>query len=198
MGPSRFAWPNTRENEATPGDRLQHRPLRLGDPGRGLAEPQMEQRQASGRLDRVPRRQKNHPSVGRPPGQSRQRDRAPVVRDVGLVHQPELSPRSSSSPSPASMRSRSKPAETPRRDGRLAPPRQGRREAHQDDAGAGEVPRRAAERTVQGGVLSVLRGILPPASCGASATAAFLPRETGEGDRPKGGGGGGAKARWPA
>ncbi len=54
-----------------------------------LAQLQVEQRQAAGRRDRVPRRQEDHPSVGRSPGQSRQRDRSPVLRDVGLVHQPD-------------------------------------------------------------------------------------------------------------
>ena len=49
------------------------------------------------------------------------------------------------------------PAEAPRREGRLAASRQDRREAHQDDARAGEIPRRAAARAVQGGALPVLR-----------------------------------------
>ena len=59
------------------------------DPGRGAAQLQVEQRQAAGRRDRVPERQAHHPPVGRPPGQPRQRDRPSVVRDVGLVHQPD-------------------------------------------------------------------------------------------------------------
>ena len=37
----------------------------------------------------VPRRQAHHPSVGGPPCESRQRDRPPVLRDVGLLHQPD-------------------------------------------------------------------------------------------------------------
>ena len=45
-----------------PRDRLQHRPLRQRDPGRGAAELQVAQRQAAGRRDRVPRRQAHHPA----------------------------------------------------------------------------------------------------------------------------------------
>ena len=40
-----------------PRHRLQHRPLRQRDPGRGPQELQVAQRQAAGRRDRVPRRQ---------------------------------------------------------------------------------------------------------------------------------------------
>ena len=54
------------------------------DPGRGAAQLQMEQRQAAGRRDRVPRRQAHHPAVGRPPGEPRQRHGPSVLRDVGL------------------------------------------------------------------------------------------------------------------
>ena len=60
-----------------PRHRLQHRPLRQRDPGRGPEEPQVGQHQAAGRRDRVPRRQAHHPAVGRPPGEPRQRHGPP-------------------------------------------------------------------------------------------------------------------------
>ena len=56
-----------------PGHRLQHRPLRQRDPGRGAQELQVDQHQAAGRRDRVPVRQPHHPAVGRPPREPRQR-----------------------------------------------------------------------------------------------------------------------------
>ena len=67
--------PRPHARDARPRDRLQHRPFRFGDPGRALAQHEVEQHQAAGRRDRIPRRQEDHPSVGRPPRQSRQRDR---------------------------------------------------------------------------------------------------------------------------
>ena len=42
---------------------------------RALRNLQVEQRQAAGRRDRIPRRQAHHPAVGRPPREPRQRDR---------------------------------------------------------------------------------------------------------------------------
>ena len=55
----------------------------------GLEELQVEQHQAAGRRNRVPGRQAHHPAVGRPPREPRQRHGPPVVRDVGVVHQPD-------------------------------------------------------------------------------------------------------------
>ena len=52
-------------------------------------ELQVAQRQAAGRRDRVPRRQAHHPSVGGPPGQSRQRHGPSELRHVGELHQPD-------------------------------------------------------------------------------------------------------------
>ena len=48
--------------------------------------------------------------------------------------------------------------QAPRREGRLAAPRQNRREIDQDDAGTGQIPRRPGNRAVQGGALPMLRG----------------------------------------
>ena len=64
----------------------------LGDSGRGAPQLQVEQRQAAGRRDRVPRWQEDSAAFGRAPRQSRQRHGPPVVRDVGLVHQPDVGP----------------------------------------------------------------------------------------------------------
>ena len=72
-----------------PRHRLQHRPFRFGNSGRRAAQLQVEQHQAAGRRDRVSRRQEAAAAVGRPPGQSRQRHRPPLVRHVGFVHQPD-------------------------------------------------------------------------------------------------------------
>ena len=47
------------------GDRRQHRPFRQRDPGRGAAQPEMDQRQAAGRHDQLPGRQADDPAVGR-------------------------------------------------------------------------------------------------------------------------------------
>ena len=52
-------------------------------------ESEMEQHQAAGRRDRVPRRPPHHHAVGRPSGESRQRHGTPELRDVGVVHQPD-------------------------------------------------------------------------------------------------------------
>ena len=70
-----------------PRNRLQHRPFRFGDPGCGAAEFQMAQCEASGRRDRVSRRQTHYPFVGRPSRQSRQCHRPSLLRHVCLVHQ---------------------------------------------------------------------------------------------------------------
>ncbi len=49
---------------------------------------QVDQRQAAGRHDRVPRRQAHDPAVGGAAAQSRQRHRPPELRHVGVLHQP--------------------------------------------------------------------------------------------------------------
>ncbi len=55
----------------------------------GLKQPEVEQHQAAGRRDRIPRQASHHPAVGRPSGESRQRHGPSVVRDVGFLHQPD-------------------------------------------------------------------------------------------------------------
>ncbi len=56
-----------------PRHRLQHRPLRQRDSGRGPEELQVDQHQAAGGRDRVSEGQPHHPAVGRPAGEPRQR-----------------------------------------------------------------------------------------------------------------------------
>ena len=70
-------------------------------------EPEVEQHQAAGRRDRVPRRQAHHPAVGRPPGEPRQRHGPSELRDVGVLHQPDAGADRTVRPIPASTRTRS-------------------------------------------------------------------------------------------
>ena len=75
----------------------------------GLQEPQVAEHQAAGRRDHLPRRPPHHPPVGGPPGESRQRDGPPVLRDVGLVHQPDAGADRAVGPTRASTSARSTP-----------------------------------------------------------------------------------------
>ena len=67
---------------------------------------QVEQHQAAGRRDRVPRRPAHHPAVGRPPGEPRQRHGPSELRDVGVVHQPDAGADRAVGPIPASTRTK--------------------------------------------------------------------------------------------
>ena len=53
------------------------------------AQSEVDQHQAAGRRDRIPRQAPHHPAVGRPPGEPRQCHGPSVLRDVGLLHQPD-------------------------------------------------------------------------------------------------------------
>ncbi len=119
---------------------------------------EVEQRQAAGRRDRVSRRQEDPASVRRPPRQSRQRDRASVLRDVGLVHQPDAGADRALHQAGPLREAGLYAAQAARREGRLAASGQDRGEAHQDDAGTVEVPRRRADRAVQAGALPATGG----------------------------------------
>src|SRR3546814_13250796 len=70
------------------GDRLQHRPLRQRDPDRGARQLQVDRSEAAGRPGRISGRQADHHPVEGPPGEPRQRDGPPIVRDVGELYQP--------------------------------------------------------------------------------------------------------------
>ena len=100
----------------------------------GAAEPQMAQRQAAGRRDRIPRRQAHHPAVGRPAGEPRQRHGPSELRDVVLVHQPDAGADRAVDQSGQVREEGLHAAEASRREGRAAASRQDRRQAHQDVA----------------------------------------------------------------
>ena len=117
-----------------------------------------DQHQGSGRRDRVPRRQADHPAVGRPSGEPRQRHGPSLVRDVVLVHQPDagadraLRQQQGRQVQEGSVRA----AQASRRKGRHAASGQGRRQAHQAVENAGRLHRRSGKRPVQGQPLSLL------------------------------------------
>ena len=122
-----------------PRHRLQHRPLRLGDSGRGPAQSQMAQCEAAGGRGRVRGRQARHPARRRTSRESRLRDGSSVLRDVGLLHQSDAgADRALDEAGPISGR-RLHAAEAPRREGRGAASRQDRRQADQADGCAGDL-----------------------------------------------------------
>jgi adenosylhomocysteinase len=91
-----------------------------------------------------------------PPAQPRLRQGAPLVRDVDLVQQPGArADRALEHPGEVPPR-RARAAEAPRREGRLAAPRQARRRAHDPHVHPGGVPRRARHRALQAGTLPLL------------------------------------------
>jgi adenosylhomocysteinase len=70
------------------GDRRQYRPFRQRNSGRRAEEPQVDEHQGTGGHDRDAERQSVDPSVRGAPAEPRQRHRPPVLRDVGVLHQP--------------------------------------------------------------------------------------------------------------
>ena len=112
--------PRPHARDEGPRHRLQHRPLRFRDPGRGAASNyQVAQRQAAGRRDRVPRRQAHHPAVGGAAGESRQRHGPSELRDVGVASPTRRWRRSSCSTNPAKYEKQGlHAAQAPRREGR--------------------------------------------------------------------------------
>ena len=120
------------------------------------AQPEVDQHQAAGRPDLVPRRQAHAPAVGRPAAQPRQRHRPSELRDVGILHQP------GAGADRALFEARPLPepglraAQAPRREGGAAAPRQARRQAHRALRRAGRLYRRHAEGAVQAGTLPLL------------------------------------------
>ncbi len=91
------------------------------------------------------------------PGQSRQCDGTPVLRDVGLVHQSDPGADRALHQAQRLQEAGLHPAQAPRREGRLAASGQDRRQADQDDAGTVEISGRRADRTIQAGSLPLLR-----------------------------------------
>ncbi len=114
-----------------PRHRLQHRPLRQRDPGRRPQELQVAQRQAAGRRDRVPGRQADHPAVGGPPREPRQRDGPSLLRDVGLLHEPDAGADRALHEARPVSEAGLRVAQAPRREGRRAASGQDRRQADQ-------------------------------------------------------------------
>ncbi|KAF1857786.1 hypothetical protein Lal_00041202 [Lupinus albus] len=95
-------------------------------------------------------------SCRRAPREPRQRDGPPVLRDVGLVHEPDARP-DRALDQPRQVREAGlHPAEGPRREGRGPASRQGRRDAFQASAGPGFVHRREGNRAVQARSLPLL------------------------------------------
>ena len=121
-----------------------------------LAQSEMEQHQAAGRRDRLPRRPPHHPAVGRPPGESRQRHGPSELRDVVVLHQPDAGADRAVDQSRQVREQGLHAAQASRREGRAAASRQDRRQAHQAHRQAGDLYRRAAGRPVQERSLSVL------------------------------------------
>ncbi len=129
----------------------------LGDSGGGAEEPEMGQRQAAGRRDRIPRRQAHHPSVRRPAGQSRQRHGSSELRHVVLVHQPDAGADRIVEQSRQVSEEGLYPAERARRESGAAASRQDRGSADQAFGQAIDLYRRAGRRAVQDRSISLLR-----------------------------------------
>ncbi len=110
--------------------------------------------QAAGRQVHLPRRPLHLPARRGAAGQPRLRHRPPQLRDVELVHQP-----GAGAARPVAERAlgrRHHAVEKARRGGGPAPPQTARCQAHEADARAGEVHRRAGRRAVQAGVVPLL------------------------------------------
>ena len=90
--------------------------------------------------------QAHHPLVGRPPGEPRQRHGAPELRDVGQLHQPDAGADRAVDQAGPVREEGLRAAQAPRREGRGAAPRQGRRQADQAQRQAGHLSRPAGER----------------------------------------------------
>jgi adenosylhomocysteinase len=104
----------------------------------------------------MPNGQPDHPSVGGAPSEPRQCHRAPVLRDVGLLHQPGAGTDRTLDPRRAVREQGLRPAQEAGRKGRAAAPGQDRRQADPAGQGTGRLYRRAAGRAVQAGALSLL------------------------------------------
>ncbi len=126
------------------------------DSGRLAAQLQVEQRQAAGRRDRAGERQAHPASVGRPPRQPRQRHGPSVVRDVGLVHQPDAGADRALHQARPVRPSGLHPAQASGREGRLAASLQGRRQADRAEREAVDLSRRQRARAVQARAVPLL------------------------------------------
>ena len=114
------------------------------------------QHQAAGRRVGVPRRPLDHRAVRGPAAEPRQRDRAPELRDVQLVHEPDDRPDRAVLEERRVREARLRAAQAPRREGRPPAPRGRRRQAHPAHARPGRVHRRAGRGPLQARPLPVL------------------------------------------
>ena len=122
--------------DEAPGHRGEHRALRQRDRhGRTGEDPggRAGEHQAPGRQVGVPRRPRHHHPVGGAPAQPGQRDRAPELRHVELVHQPDDGADRVVHPDRPVRERRLRPAQASRRKGGEAAPRRAGREAHHAD-----------------------------------------------------------------
>ena len=128
-----------------PGHRRQHRPLRQRDrhgrTGQDARDRAGEHQAAGGQVG-LPRRPRHHHPVGGPPAEPGQRHRAPELRHVQLVHQPDHGADRAVHPDRPVRERRLRPAQAPRREGGPVAPRRARREAHHPHPGAGRLHRR--------------------------------------------------------
>ena len=128
------------------GDRRQHRPLRQRDPGRGLAQPEVDQHQGPGRHGALPRREAHHPALPGPAAEPRQRHRASLLRDVGELLQPGARPDRALDQGRGLREQGLHPAQAPRREGGAPAPRAHRGEADRAPPRAGRLYRRRRRR----------------------------------------------------
>ncbi|MGY3136363.1 adenosylhomocysteinase [Bradyrhizobium sp. USDA 4501] len=105
-----------------------------------------------------PRQAPHHHAVGRPPREPRQCDGPSVLRDVGVLHQPDAgADRAVRQQQGRQVRQEGlRAAEDARREGRPLAPRQDRRQADRAAQGSGRLYRREAGRSVQIGSLPLL------------------------------------------
>ena len=123
------------------------------DPGRAQAD-----HQAAGGRVVLRRRALDHRAVRGPAAEPGQRDRAPQLRDVQLVHQPGDRPDRAVHQGRPVPGGRAHAAQGPGREGGPAAPGRVGRAAHRADQGAGRLHRRAGGGPVQAGPLPVLTG----------------------------------------
>jgi adenosylhomocysteinase len=139
-----------------PRHRLQHRPLRFRNPGRGAPQLQVAQRQAAGGRNRVSRRQARHPAGRGASGESRLRHRPSELRHERLLYQPGVGSDRALGQRRQVPEESLRAAQAPGRKGRGAAPRQARGQDHQAHPRAGRLHRRRRGRAVQVGRLSLL------------------------------------------
>ena len=118
----------------------------------------------------LPGQAPHHPAVGRPPGEPRQRHGPSVLRDVGVLHQPDagadrtLRQQQGRQVQEGSLCA----AEGAGREGRAAASRQDRRQAVRAEQGTGRLHRREAGRPVQERSLPLLKRCCPRARNGTA------------------------------